>query len=40
MPKLLTPEQIDRYHQDGCVYPIRVMSEADARGLRERRNDV
>jgi non-heme Fe2+,alpha-ketoglutarate-dependent halogenase len=36
MPKLLTQEQIGRYHQDGCIFPVRVMSEADARALRER----
>ena len=36
MPKLLTREQIDRYHKDGCVFPVRVMSEADALQLRRR----
>ena len=35
MPKLLTQEQIDRYHRDGCVFPVRVMSEADALELRD-----
>jgi non-haem Fe2+, alpha-ketoglutarate-dependent halogenase len=30
MPKLLTQEQIDRFHRDGCVFPVRIMSEAQA----------
>ena len=34
MPKILTREQIDRYHEDGCVFPVRVMSEADALEIR------
>src|SRR5690349_17009721 len=36
MPKLLTQAQIDTFHRDGCVFPIRVMSEADAAALRAR----
>ncbi|HEX4333174.1 MAG TPA: phytanoyl-CoA dioxygenase family protein [Usitatibacter sp.] len=36
MPKILTASQIDRYHRDGCVFPIRVMSEDEAIGLRAR----
>jgi non-heme Fe2+,alpha-ketoglutarate-dependent halogenase len=36
MPKLLTQQQIDTFHRDGCVFPIRVMSEADATALRAR----
>ena len=36
MPKLLTQQQIDTFWQDGCVFPIRVMSQADAEALRER----
>ena len=36
MPKLLSQDQIDRYHRDGCVFPIRVMPESDARELRRR----
>ena len=36
MPKLLTKQQIDTFHRDGCVFPIRVMSEADAAVLRAR----
>jgi non-haem Fe2+, alpha-ketoglutarate-dependent halogenase len=34
MPKFLTQQQIDTYRRDGCVFPIRVMSEADAAELR------
>src|SRR6185503_14988198 len=34
MPKILTREQIDRYHEDGCVFPVRVMSETDALEIR------
>jgi hypothetical protein len=30
MPKRLSPAQIERYWEEGCVFPIRVMSEADA----------
>ena len=36
MPRLLTQEQIDTFHRDGCVFPIRVMSEAEAGALRAR----
>lgn len=36
MPKILTQEQVDAYWRDGCIFPIRVMSAADARELRER----
>ena len=36
MPKILTRSQVDQYHRDGCVFPIRVMSEADAHEIRER----
>ena len=36
MPKILTQSQVDQYHRDGCVFPIRVMSEADAQEIRER----
>ena len=34
MPKILTQSQIDQYWRDGCVFPIRVMSEADAKAVR------
>ena len=36
MPKILTPSQIDTFWRDGCVFPIRVMSEADAIEIRRR----
>ena len=36
MPKLLTPEQIERYHAEGCVFPVRVMSAAEAGEYRAR----
>jgi len=36
MAKMLTPEQIETYHRDGCVFPIRVMSAAQAAEVRER----
>jgi hypothetical protein len=34
MPKILTQQQIDDYWRDGCIFPVRVMSEADAALLR------
>ena len=36
MPTMLTPAQVEQYRTDGCVHPIRVMSESDALGLRRR----
>ena len=36
MPRILTQEQIDTFHRDGCVFPIRVMSAERAHELRER----
>jgi ectoine hydroxylase-related dioxygenase (phytanoyl-CoA dioxygenase family) len=36
MPKVLTQEQVDAYWRDGCIFPIRVMSAADAAELRRR----
>jgi chlorinating enzyme len=36
MPKLLTPKQIETFRRDGCVFPVRVMSEGDAAALRAR----
>ncbi|MEQ1518898.1 MAG: phytanoyl-CoA dioxygenase family protein [Usitatibacteraceae bacterium] len=36
MPKILTQQQIDQYWKDGCIFPIRIMSEDDAAKLRER----
>jgi len=36
MPKILTQGQIDQFWREGCVYPVRVMPEADAIELRRR----
>jgi non-heme Fe2+,alpha-ketoglutarate-dependent halogenase len=36
MPKMLTQTQIDQFWRDGCVFPIRVMPEAAALGIRAR----
>jgi hypothetical protein len=36
MPKILTQAQIDAFWKDGCVFPVRVMSEADAAEIRAR----
>ena len=34
MPKILTQAQIDTFNRDGCVFPVRVMSESDAKEIR------
>lgn len=34
MPKILNESQIDQFWRDGCVFPIRVMSEAEALAIR------
>ena len=34
MPKILTPTQIETFHRDGCVFPIRVMPAAQALAIR------
>ena len=36
MPKILTQSQVDTFWRDGCAFPIRVMSAADAIGIRNR----
>lgn len=36
MPRILTQQQIDTFWKDGCVFPIRVMSEEKALEIRER----
>ncbi len=36
MPKLLTHEQIEQFRRDGCVFPIRVLPEAEALAIRSR----
>jgi Phytanoyl-CoA dioxygenase (PhyH) len=36
MPKILTQSQIDTFWRDGCVFPIRVMPNAQAQEIRAR----
>jgi chlorinating enzyme len=36
MANVLSSSQIDQYRLDGCVFPIRVISESDAMALRKR----
>jgi non-haem Fe2+, alpha-ketoglutarate-dependent halogenase len=36
MPKMLTPEQIETFWRDGCVFPVRVMSADEALAVRTR----
>ncbi len=36
MPKILTDEQVEQYHRDGFVSPVRVMSEEEAFELRRK----
>jgi chlorinating enzyme len=36
MPKILTPAQIETFWRDGCVFPIRVMSNDEALAIRAR----
>jgi len=36
MPKILTQEQIDTFWRDGCVFPVRVMSNEQATAIREK----
>jgi non-heme Fe2+,alpha-ketoglutarate-dependent halogenase len=36
MANVLSSSQIDQYQLDGCVFPIRVISESDAMALRKR----
>jgi non-haem Fe2+, alpha-ketoglutarate-dependent halogenase len=36
MPKCLTSAQLEQYRDEGCVFPIRVMSEEDAAAHRAR----
>ena len=33
MPECLTPVQIEQYREEGCVFPIRIMSETEAAEL-------
>jgi len=39
MPKVLTTAQIEQFREEGCVFPVRVMSEAEAAALRARLED-
>jgi chlorinating enzyme len=39
MPKILTETQIERFRCDGCVFPVRVMSEAEALAIRSKLED-
>jgi len=36
MPKILTPQQIETFRRDGCVFPIRVMSADEALAIRRK----
>ena len=36
MPKRLSRAEIERYWEEGCVFPIRIISEAEATELRAR----
>jgi hypothetical protein len=36
MPKILTAAQIDQFWRDGCIFPVRVMPEAEALEIRRR----
>ena len=36
MPKCLSPAQIEQYREEGCVFPIRIMSEKKAAEFRGR----
>ena len=39
MPNILTQQQIEKFWRDGCIFPIRVMSESDAAEIRRRLED-
>ena len=34
MPKVLTKEQIEQYHDEGFISPVRVMSEEEALSIK------
>jgi len=40
MPKVLTQSQVDAYHRDGFVFPIDVMTSAEAASLRSQLEDA
>ena len=39
MPKILTDVQVEQFWRDGCLFPVRVMSEADAKEIRRKLED-
>jgi len=40
MPKILTENQIDQYHDEGFISPIRVLSEGDALSIKSQLEEV
>ena len=40
MPKVLTKEQIEQYHDEGLISPLRVISEADALSIKTQLEEV
>jgi len=40
MPKILTENQIEQYHNEGFISPIRVLSEADALSIKSQLEEV
>lgn len=40
MPKSLSPDQVDRYHRDGYLSPVRVVSEEQAAAIRDTVEDL
>ncbi|MBA2413174.1 MAG: phytanoyl-CoA dioxygenase family protein [Burkholderiaceae bacterium] len=39
MPKILSEAQVEQFHRDGCIFPVRVMPEADALQIRRKLED-
>ncbi len=40
MPKILTEKQIEQYHDEGFISPIRILSEADALSIKSQLEEV
>jgi len=40
MPKILTEQQIEQYHDEGFISPIRVISEAEALSIKSQLEEV
>jgi ectoine hydroxylase-related dioxygenase (phytanoyl-CoA dioxygenase family) len=40
MPKALSPEQVEQYHRDGFVSPVRIVSEDDATAFRSQMEEA